>query len=145
MRKSCWYFFYAYRGIKRSCKSLVNLLRNISNRKLLSSTMRPFGLSWKLRPRFTFSGFFFFSCAWTVKSHDFTVQGTKNTVYALFTGPTILFTHLKIILLQCFQFSVSATISSIQTNPILPKVIPYIIWISSYIYSILLCQCYALY
>ena len=37
-------------------------------------------------------------------------------------GPTILFTHLKIILLQCFQFSVfsfkfSATISSIQTDP----------------------------
>ena len=30
-------------------------------------------------------------------------------------GPTILFTHLKIILLQCFQFS--ATISSIQTDP----------------------------
>ena len=28
----------------------------------------------------------------------------------------ILFTHLKIILLQCFQFS--ATISSIQTHPI---------------------------
>ena len=37
-------------------------------------------------------------------------------------GPTILFTQLKIILLQCFQFSVfsfqfSATISSIQTDP----------------------------
>ena len=31
-------------------------------------------------------------------------------------GPMILFTHLKIILLQCFQFSVSATISSIQTD-----------------------------
>ena len=30
-------------------------------------------------------------------------------------GPTILFTHLKIILLQCFQFS--ATINSIQTDP----------------------------
>ena len=38
------------------------------------------------------------------------------TVYILFTGPTTLFTHLKIILLQCFQFSVSATISSIQTE-----------------------------
>ena len=37
-------------------------------------------------------------------------------------GLTILFTQLKIILLQCFQFSVfsfqfSATISSIQTDP----------------------------
>ena len=34
-------------------------------------------------------------------------------------GPTSLFTHLKIILLQCFQFSVSVKISSIQTDPIL--------------------------
>ena len=39
------------------------------------------------------------------------------TVYVLFTGPTTLFTHLKIILLQFFQFPVSATISSIQTDP----------------------------
>ena len=31
--------------------------------------------------------------------------------------PTTLFTHLKIILLQCFQFLVSVTISSIQTDP----------------------------
>ena len=30
---------------------------------------------------------------------------------------TVLFTHLKIILLQYFQFSVSATINSIQTEP----------------------------
>ena len=48
----------------------------------------------------------FFSYVWTIKSHEFTVQGTKNTVHALFTGPIALFTHLKIILLQCFQFSV---------------------------------------
>ena len=38
-------------------------------------------------------------------------------------GPTILFIHLKIILLQCFPFSVfsfqfSATINSIQTDPL---------------------------
>ena len=34
-------------------------------------------------------------------------------------GPTTLFTHLKIISLQCFQFqfSVSAKIISIQTHP----------------------------
>ena len=31
----------------------------------------------------------------------------------------VLFTHLKIILLQYFQFSVSATISSIQMDPLL--------------------------
>ena len=54
----------------------------------------------------------------------------SHTVHTLFIyykilkmGPTILFTYLKIILLQCFQFSIfsfqfSATISSIQTHPI---------------------------
>ena len=31
---------------------------------------------------------------------------------------TVLFTHLKIILLQCFQFSISAKISCIQTDTI---------------------------
>ena len=43
-----------------------------------------------------------------------------SATFLLKTGPTILFTHLKIILLQCFQFqfSVSAKISSIQTDPI---------------------------
>ena len=56
-------------------------------------------------------------------------MNSKYTVYVLYMhclyikkilkmGPTVLFTHLKIILLQCFQFSVSATISSIQTDPI---------------------------
>ena len=33
-------------------------------------------------------------------------------------GPTILFTHLKIILLQCFQFSV---FSNNKFNPNIPK------------------------
>ena len=32
-------------------------------------------------------------------------------------GLTVLFTHLKIILLQCFQFSVSIKISRIQMDP----------------------------
>ena len=59
---------------------------------------------------------FFFPYVWTVISHDFIVQGTKNIVHALFTDPTILFTYLKIILLQCFQFSISAIISSIQNG-----------------------------
>ena len=34
--------------------------------------------------------------------------------YILKLGPTVLFIHLKIILLQYFQFSVSAKISCIQ-------------------------------
>ena len=42
-----------------------------------------------------------------------TVQRTNGTFHALFTGPAALFTLLKIILLKCFQFSVSAKISCI--------------------------------
>ena len=48
----------------------------------------------------------------------------SRTVAALFMhlkilkmGLTVVFTHLKIILLQCFQFSVSTKISCIQTDP----------------------------
>ena len=59
---------------------------------------------------------------------------SEQCIYALFTDPQIsffinffikngstsLFTHLKIILLQCFQFSVFSfsKISSIQTHPL---------------------------
>ena len=40
------------------------------------------------------------------------------SIFSLKMGPTSLFTHLKIILLQCFQFSVFSfsKISSIQTH-----------------------------
>ena len=54
-------------------------------------------------PRLRFQTFFFPSAS-IVTSHEFTVHGTKNTNHALFMGPTTLFIHLKIILLQCFQF-----------------------------------------
>ena len=42
-----------------------------------------------------------------------------SVTFLLKIGPTVLFTHLKIISLQCFQFqfSVSAKINSIQTHP----------------------------
>ena len=46
------------------------------------------------------------------------LDSTKSCIHALIIGSTILFIYLKIILLQYFQFSVSATISSIQTDPI---------------------------
>ena len=41
------------------------------------------------------------------------------SIFSLKMGPTTLFTHLKIILSQCFQFSVFSfsKISSIQTDP----------------------------
>ena len=45
-------------------------------------------------------------CSW-----DLQVRNLAKSILKL--GPTILFTHLKIILLQCFQFSI---ISGIQTD-----------------------------
>ena len=81
---------------------------------------------------FHFSFFFFFSKRIyrnsTVHAHGFTVQETKCTVRRTYnhfilkkkifkTGPTALFTHLKIILLQCFPFSVFSKISYIRTDP----------------------------
>ena len=46
-----------------------------------------------------------------------------SVTFSLKMGPTTLFTHLKIILLQYFQFSVLSfsKISSIQTDPIFRK------------------------
>ena len=41
------------------------------------------------------------------------------TTFSLKIGPIVLFTYLKIILLQYFQFSISAKISSIQTDSLL--------------------------
>ena len=81
---------------------------------------------------FEFHGFFFFFLARmnsnrTVHAHGFTVQETKYTVHGthnhfiqkkiLKMGHMTLFTHLKIILLQCFQFLVFSKISCIQTDP----------------------------
>ena len=51
-------------------------------------------------------------CSWTYKFYF-------SVTFSLKMSPTALFTHLKIILLQCFQFSVFNfnKISSIQTDP----------------------------
>ena len=51
-------------------------------------------------------------CSWTHKFHFL-------SIFSLKMSPTVLFTYLKIILLQCFQFSVFSfsKISSIQTHP----------------------------
>ena len=51
---------------------------------------------------------------------SYTVHGTHNHFIQekiLKMGPTLLFKHLKIILLQCFQFSVLSKINYIQTDP----------------------------
>ena len=63
----------------------------------------------------------------TIHAHGFTMQKTKCTIHRTYNqfikkknikmGPTALFTHLEIILLQCFQFSVFSKISCIRTDP----------------------------
>ena len=85
--------------------------------------------------RFGFCFFFFFFFSFTcfqLLETNFTVHVLQQyclcTVYGthrhfiqkkkfLKLGPTVLFTHLKIILLQYFQFSISVKISCIQMNP----------------------------
>ena len=68
--------------------------------------------------------FRFFSLCMNSNLTRFTVQGTKITVYhcsrakkILKMGLTVLFTHLKIILLQYLQFSVF----SFSNNKIIPN------------------------
>ena len=72
----------------------------------------------QLNVSFTFCIFkLFFSLRVNSNITWFYCTGDKKhcscTVYAPFTSPTILFIDLKIILLQYFQFSISAKISSI--------------------------------
>ena len=55
--------------------------------KLSEFQTDPVTVCFKLNPAFTqvhVFPFFFFSCAWTVTSHGFTVQETKITIHALF-------------------------------------------------------------
>ena len=86
-----------------------------------------FWLRWLLRFSVSrFVSFFFFPCAWTV-----ILYRTKIVIHALFitvyvlknikNGSYGIIIYLKIILLQYFQFSVSTTINSIQTDPICLK------------------------
>ena len=70
--------------------------------------------------------FFYFQCMNSKITWIYCVGDNyhySSTVVALFThlkilkmGPTVLFTYLKIILLQCFQFLVSAKISCIKID-----------------------------
>ena len=75
--------------------------------------------------------FFFFSKRMnsnnTVHAHGFTIQEKNCTIHRTYNhfilkkilkmGPTSLFTHLKIILQQCFQFLVFCKICCIRTDP----------------------------
>ena len=58
---------------------------------------------------FFFFFFFFLACV--------SALGDKCIIHVLKMDLTVLFTHLKIILLQCFRFSILAKISCIQMDP----------------------------
>ena len=111
------------------CKSrLINLLKDLCT--LLMKSMWAFGQGWRLRfsPVFSclfyfyflFFFYFFFFCMWTVKSlcrrQKILFEHCLCTVHVLFMSPTTLFSYLKIILLQCFQFSVFS-FSNNKLNP----------------------------
>ena len=72
------------------------------------------------KPTFVFSKSFFFfqhvnsNITWIYSAGD--KKHYSRIVHALFTDPTALFIHLKIILLQCLQFSISVKINCIQTD-----------------------------
>ena len=73
---------------------------------------------------FTLSIFFFFFTHFLLFKTNNTVHNTVHGTHSHFIikkilkmGLMVLFTHLKIILLQYFQFSISAKRSCIQTDP----------------------------
>ena len=97
-------------------KLAMSLGLNLISMRSKEFKFRPTMYSFGLRVCVLHFGLFFFFCAWTV-NHMNLLYRYKNhcsrTVTALFMylkilkmDPTILFTHLKIILLQYFQFSV---------------------------------------
>ena len=82
--------------------------------------------------RFRECGYYSCTVSWTIVAKvDFSTMNSApvyclrthkfhfSTTFSLKMSPTVLFTYLKIILLQCFQFSVFSfsKINSIQTDP----------------------------
>ena len=125
------FFFFCFFWVRIRFFKLVKMEHYV--------TMCPFGLGWKWRFQFwaesgvfssVFSCFFFsllhvskitwFYCAGDKKYCSCIVHALfmycSRTVHVLFTNPTILFIHLKIILLQCFQFSIFS-FSNNKFNP----------------------------
>ena len=104
---------------------------NEISRSLLNTHMTKVVLGFRLSSVCVLLLHFFFFHAFCFRGQLSLFMHCSRTVHVLFMGstttlfikkilkmgPTVLFTHLKIILLQCFQFSVSATINSIQTDP----------------------------
>ena len=126
-------YLYLYGSIQLyvSCLNLIAGLKS-------TSRMGGFGFSVCriLRPRFSSFIYLFFLPFTRLKRDRFYCSEIIFTVYILFShclctvtilfthlkilkmDSTVLFSHLKIILLQYFQFLISVTISSIQTNSI---------------------------
>ena len=106
----------------------------VGNYKIRSKKSRGYVLVWialisaaSAFPQFFFFFFSSFQPQWLTRSsvNSALVHCSRShklhflSTFSLKMGPTALFTHLKIILLQYFQFSVFSfsKISSIQTDP----------------------------
>ena len=112
MSFTCIRFIYSERGISRN--SFIGIIYLVPIWVLMKSHLIAYA----------FPFFFFFSWAflWLLAFLvvQCTVHGTYKPLFStkllLKMGFTALFTHLKIILLQCFQFSFFSKISRIQTH-----------------------------
>ena len=130
--------------IKKKKKKKSKNARCIS--PIQTYTKYPFGLNIprpyfaKIRVFLCFFFFFFFKLAFVdffmvniAPMHCLRTHKLQFLViFSLKIGHTVLFTHLKIISLQCFyfQFSVSAKINCIQTDPNMPN-LKRKMWLSS--------------
>ena len=115
--------------IHEQCTMCTDWLKKVRKVKLCgycSCTVQ-----WTVATKFDFSIFFsqlvhIVHCSWTHKFHF-------SVTFSLKMGPTVLFTHLKIILLQyfsvfsfSFQFSAVSkrTLSLLPFLPLIPKCLP---------------------
>ena len=117
---------------------LVSTYNEINKKSKTSIIQCGFGFSVSAESYVTLSLFFFFAFTRLKERQNLlfmrhvTVHALLSIVHTLFStvhrlkkilkmGPTVLFTHLKIILLQCFQFSVFS-FSNNKFNPNRPIV-----------------------
>ena len=115
-------FFFLWSGAWAPLAPLVGSSSTCPRQLILSECLDP-TYSWLrfLLARFLFSSLFFSRSCWLFSREHCTIHETYklhfSVTFSLKMGPMVLFTHLKIILLQCFQFLVSVKISCIQMDP----------------------------
>ena len=129
-RNTFFIFFVEKTSNRNLCPLWLYIGLNISERLVSAETNVHVFIS-------PFLSFFFFFSTWTVnllcrdKNYCLCTVAVlftycSSTVHVLKMSPTVLFTHLKIILLQCFQFSVFS-FSNNKLNPNGPLMIFHVV------------------